>query len=222
MARTNLRTRTKKIATELSGEHWILGELLNEIDEKGSWKKWEFSTFEDYVEQDLGISRSRASRLIRVDRVFGDLRESEGLDEVPWSCLAEALPIATKETVDEAIKLAKLGLADIRHWKEARKKRQMELNIPIEEQKDWHTLNLFNKLRLPPDVYREVTEVVNLARRVCAQLNITVTDDNPFQLLQAIALEAKEGLLAQAPPDEEDPIGQVDETAEQAEAGASA
>lgn len=187
-----LRSRAKKVIAEYHRDCWIAGELLQDVLDKKKYESWDFADFETYCEEDLGISCSRASRLVRVLTVFGPYRESDDLDDVSWTALAEALPIANKVSVEEAIKLAKCGLADIRRWKEARRKRQQQRNLPLEDQQDWHRVRIgAQKFRVPPDVYQDLLEALELSRAACAESAISIaTEENPWELIQSLAIAA--------------------------------
>lgn len=208
MAKGDIRSRALHVCRELTTNFWLLGELLAEIHAKHQYKSWGFETFAAYVETELGISRSRANRLVGVVEVFGDHKHE--LDGVSWSALAEALPIARKTSVEEAIAIAKMGLEEVRHWKEARRAEQKQMNLPLETQQDWQKVP---PVWMPPDAWRDWETAMELAKRACAANEIAVTEKNPWQLFQAIARSALVELNTQIPiePDVREAIPESDE-----------
>ena len=103
----------------------VLGELLYEAAENGYYKEWinqetgkNFTTFEEYVEGELNIKKSKAHYLKKIYRVFVvdlDL-PTDILRDIEWSKAKELTEVVTKDNAAEL--LAKCRTMTVKQVKE--------------------------------------------------------------------------------------------------------
>lgn len=198
----DLRTRAKNCARGADDDHWTFGAVLAEVKDSGEWSTWGHDSFAAYVEKELKCAYSRANRSIQVYVVFGPYDARLKKAEVSWSTLSEALPLKKQLGIEATLDLVEMGLEEVRRKKEALKPAQGELDIHDDR---WKRFKL--DLRLPPDVFREVQDMMKTARLACQQQSVEVTDENPWQLMHQIAVEYREAMQGQTgdelPPAEE-------------------
>ena len=83
------------------------GELLYEINSQEYWKEWGFISFQDYCDQEVGVSNSTVSNRIRVYKTLViDLQiPIQGLRGLQWSKALRMLPHINDRNKDEVLKL---------------------------------------------------------------------------------------------------------------------
>lgn len=102
----------------------LVGKLLHELKEKGSYKKAVGSgidTWDDYISQpEINLSRSEAERLIQIYEQFVLIRgiSEERLAEVPIKNLHYLLPIAKRDGADVGELLDAAATLNQRDFKE--------------------------------------------------------------------------------------------------------
>lgn len=172
-------------------KQWRLGEVLLVIHNRHLAKSWGFKNFLGYVTIELGMPTGYAKRVAGVARYFGPFKDE--VKDVPWWTLVEAVRLAKQLTPEEAIDFAKQGQLAVKG--KLRELHEAGVAIPLEDQ-SWRRLIL----NLPPDVYETFKQDgLDIARRYLSHIGGTWSDENPWQLFQALVTEGIQNMREQLP-----------------------
>jgi len=96
-----VRAAAKKATEYIEKGYWVLGRFLLEIDHGQYWQAWGWPSFEAYCDEELEYSYRKARYLRDIVGMCVKVGVEEGeVSGVPWTRMAELLPVLTKENKD--------------------------------------------------------------------------------------------------------------------------
>lgn len=108
MGEKKIRTELKELAKSVDDSYMRIAELLTKVDENNLWSEWKYSSFDAYLETEVGFKYRKARYLINIwVRFIQELKQDpHALAGIPWSKLNIIMPVANKSNVKKWLKNA--------------------------------------------------------------------------------------------------------------------